>query len=429
MASLAVAVAGLPRSAAVAERAKEYGLAVVAVSWDDTAREKNSNMGPNISDMTLTVGRLRMPMIRFPNFADLTTDVPMEEIVVPVGNEVLGREKRLVSLRHYLENIKDFLSDSNGCDLVPTGLYYGPMDEHVVVSAQTCILPLTEEKATQFSVELLNYASKPCAPAVLAIVVSNEGTSAQVVSGGSRTVGQQLYFNKAGYRAPFEAHSLSDFRRSSPLVEKVDGWNHRQEAAMGCLLVVQVPLVPSVVIRYRGGGPVVHHHRGVEAGIVRAGASDGTPFRELQGTRLVRDKRFPVRVTVQSYKTTDSGVIASNTFSEIALALCDHLASGVAFGSLPTSTLSRTTAPRLGLGQHDVVARDKPDWWSQFWATFNPLLDIDESSALSILHGRMSKMDIADRETAVVTALALLHSHSKRSSSAAICPWVSEQIQ
>jgi hypothetical protein len=60
--------------------AKEHGLDINTVSWEDTGRTKGSCWGPNISDMTLQVRDEkgvyhRMPVIRQPNFADKTHDV------------------------------------------------------------------------------------------------------------------------------------------------------------------------------------------------------------------------------------------------------------------------------------------------------------------------------------------------------------------
>ena len=65
--------------------AERYGLQILNITWEDTARYDASAVGPNISDMTIQVqhfipGSERfelscMPVIRFPNFSDVTGDI------------------------------------------------------------------------------------------------------------------------------------------------------------------------------------------------------------------------------------------------------------------------------------------------------------------------------------------------------------------
>jgi hypothetical protein len=65
--------------------AGRHGLQILNVTWEDTARFKGSAVGPNISDMTIQVQRrvprtdrselTCMPVIRYPNFADLSADI------------------------------------------------------------------------------------------------------------------------------------------------------------------------------------------------------------------------------------------------------------------------------------------------------------------------------------------------------------------
>ncbi|MEM8810748.1 MAG: hypothetical protein AAGF01_32465, partial [Cyanobacteria bacterium P01_G01_bin.38] len=77
--------------------AQRWGLNVLNVTWEDTGRYDNSAVGPNISDMTIQVQQQHpetgdyslalMPVIRHPNFSDLTGDVPIDDFYVLVGNE------------------------------------------------------------------------------------------------------------------------------------------------------------------------------------------------------------------------------------------------------------------------------------------------------------------------------------------------------
>ena len=89
--------------------ASKYGLNIVKISWEDNARTKESVWGPCISDMTLQVNNKLMPVIRQPNYTDLTWDIPMEEIPLMVGNE-FGDELYKTNLKEYLENFRTYLS-------------------------------------------------------------------------------------------------------------------------------------------------------------------------------------------------------------------------------------------------------------------------------------------------------------------------------
>jgi hypothetical protein len=70
----------LPRDATSRNLAKERGLDIVEVAWEDTARNKFSSYGPNISDLTLLVSGVRMPLFRPPNYTDFTWDVAMDQV-------------------------------------------------------------------------------------------------------------------------------------------------------------------------------------------------------------------------------------------------------------------------------------------------------------------------------------------------------------
>lgn len=77
------------------------------------------------------------------------------------------------------------------------------------MSAQACFLPIPKEGEAPFNVAIYNYQSSRRDPAVLAIVSTAQGTSAQVLQGGK----EKLYFNKAGKKASFIGQRLSDNRR------------------------------------------------------------------------------------------------------------------------------------------------------------------------------------------------------------------------
>ncbi|MEA3266087.1 MAG: hypothetical protein U9P42_04000, partial [Candidatus Fermentibacteria bacterium] len=112
-------VAGMVWNNKVTEAAAHYGLDVVNVTWEDTGRYEGSCWGPNISDMTIQVHHgdrdseilTCMPVIRFPNFHDLTADMNPDEFFLLTGNEN-GNDLESVSLTDYVDNIRDYLHPS-----------------------------------------------------------------------------------------------------------------------------------------------------------------------------------------------------------------------------------------------------------------------------------------------------------------------------
>ena len=67
-------------------------------------------------------------------------------------------------------------------------------DSHVIVSSQACFLTIEKGKETKFNVALYNYQSQINNPAVLAIVSTSKGTSAQIIEKKD----QLLLFNDFG---------------------------------------------------------------------------------------------------------------------------------------------------------------------------------------------------------------------------------------
>ena len=81
-----------------------------------------------------------MPVIRFPNFSDLTADISLDKFYLLVGNED-GRELQKVSLRDYLGDIRRYLSQPGSWAGRGDSLL-APRDSHVLVSAQAAFLPV-----------------------------------------------------------------------------------------------------------------------------------------------------------------------------------------------------------------------------------------------------------------------------------------------
>lgn len=110
-------VTEMPFSRSSRDIAGKYGLDIQLVAWEDNARYENSSWGPCISDMTLQVEGSMMPIIRSPNFTDLTWDVPVEKINLVVGNEVGGPlYKVLLRFVLYSVQLRDDYSSRSHCE-------------------------------------------------------------------------------------------------------------------------------------------------------------------------------------------------------------------------------------------------------------------------------------------------------------------------
>src|SRR5262249_38706603 len=117
--SVVLGVAGMVDDGHARELVAARGLDLLNVMWEDTGRWVGSSVGPNISDVTIEVqmedakGRLQtalMPVIRYPNFSDLTGDVKMDSIRIPVGNQNKDGQIETVTLTELLRNPLHYMS-------------------------------------------------------------------------------------------------------------------------------------------------------------------------------------------------------------------------------------------------------------------------------------------------------------------------------
>lgn len=351
-------VAGMVSDRNAQALARDHGLSVVNVMWEDTGRWQGSALGPNISDVTIEVesederGKKRthlMPVLRYPNFSDETADVNLDEFFVRVGNE-RGGELQPVSLRELLAKPGRYLS-SPFEGSIEGGTLLAERDTHALVSAQHAFLPIGQG-TTRFWPVVFNYQSRRGHPAVLTILATRQGTSMTVIDNSRDTVrgsrGQRLYFNKDGERAPLLAERLSEVQAR--------GTTHNDESAdslgddANVLLLIQVPLkverpqrqemvyemeaaadvgAPAPMRRARsaaGGSDV-------ETAVVGHGPTEG-PYTELDGLKIERDPRFPVRVTVQFYQATSNGVVEGSDVAQMASQIGEVYSRGDYVGSL-----------------------------------------------------------------------------------------------
>jgi hypothetical protein len=368
--------------------AESLNLNVLNVTWEDTGRFYGSSVGPNISDMTIQVQQQDpvsqqhqlhlMPVIRHPNFEDISADIPLDSFFLQVGNEK-GEDLRRVALSEVLGDLRSYLNTPDSWSGRGRSLLAPQRDSHVLVSAQACFLPIPQEGLATFNPVLFNYQSRPGDPAVLTILATREGTSVTVIDNqrdgfeAGQTWGQRLFFNKNGERASFTGQRLSDFQA----VENPDG--RAGEVAeddtegLNMVLLIQVPLkqrapmglgAPNgmAAMAPTAAAPLMES-RGpsdVEAAVISHGAVEG-PFTEIDDLAIERDPDYPIRVTVQFYKATSNGVVSEADMAEIREQIDRVYAEADYVGSLVVD------GPSDRPTEHDGPKDEPADWWQRFW--------------------------------------------------------------
>ena len=389
-----------PRARRLVEK---YGLNILNVTWEDTARYYNSSVGPNISDVTIQVQHRNprteeveltlMPVIRYPNFSDLTADVSPDDFTLLVGNES-GQDLRRVSLTEYLSQLPRYLSDPDSWRGNEVSLM-SRRDTHVLVSAQACFLPVPEQGRAEFNPVIFNYQSYQGDPAVLTIVATREGTSATIIDNvrdafpAGFSWGQRLFFNQDGERASFTGERLSDFvdgdaRRDGSSGGETPG--AAGEEGLNMVLLIQIPLKQKQPMRFAleegmtlGMAPAAAEKEmdeasDVEAAVIGHGEVEG-PFTEIDGLPIERDPDFPIRVTVQFYKATSNGVISAADVEAIADQIqrvydeADYVGSLVVDGPSDRPT------------EYDGAKVEPDDWWAVFWRRFEDNTGLDREDA------------------------------------------------
>ena len=366
--------------------ASAHGLNIINVMWEDTGRYKDSSVGPNISDVTIQVMHQDpaseqylldlMPVIRHPNFGDQTADISLDRFYLLVGNEK-GEELHKVSLREYLGNIREYLHDPDSWAGRESSLLAG-RDTHVLVSAQAAFLPVPKEGKAEFNPVIFNYQSYQGDPAVLTIIATREGTSATIIDNvrdafpAGFSWGQRLFFNQDGERSSFTGERMSDFTAgegsSAGGAPQAAG-----ESALNMVLVIQVPLkqknplMPQPLVMEEALGfaaaPTQAMKSDVEVAVIGHGKVEG-PFTEIDGLKIERDDRFPIRVTVQFYKATSNGIVSEADVLEIADQIQRVYKEADYVGSLVVG--GETGRPT----EYDGSKTEPPGWWSAFWQRF-----------------------------------------------------------
>ncbi len=352
-------VVGMVDDQRVVDGARRRGLDVLNVMWEDTGRAEGSSLGPNISDLTLQV-RYRpsdsdrettalMPVLRFPNFTDRTGDVRANKFFVRAGNHRNKKQLETIPLTDVLKNIRKYAAKP--WSIKGNGNLLAKRDTHFLVSAQAVFLPIPKQGKAEFNPVLFNYQSAPGSPAVLAILVTRQGTSMTVIENRPEEstihgVGQELYFNNEGMRAAFTAERKSDVKSRIEAKGGAKTADDKSALARGAdaLFLIQVPLkhkqrgylgglqesasadmemaAPSAAPAppskaASGAGSAMRERSDVEQAVLGHGKNRG-PFEEGGGLKLERDDRFPIRITVQFYKATSNGVVDEKDLDGIA---------------------------------------------------------------------------------------------------------------
>lgn len=388
---------------------EKYDLNILNVTWEDTGRYYDSAVGPNISDVTIQVQHQNprtgeyeltlMPVIRHPNFSDLTADISPDDFYLMVGNED-GEDLERVSLTEYLSRLPHYLSEPDSWAGNEVSLM-SRRDTHVLVSAQACFLPVPEEGKAEFNPVIFNYQSYEGDPAVLTIVATREGTSATIIDNvrdafpAGYSWGQRLFFNQEGERAGFTGERLSDFveNEGAGREDPRPGGETPEaagEAGLNMVLLIQVPLKQKNPMRFGmeegmalGMAPAAAEDEvrsaesDVEAAVIGHGEVEG-PFTEIDGLEIERDPDFPIRVTVQFYKATSNGVISEADVEEIADQIqrvydeADYVGSLVVDGPSDRPT------------EHDGPKVEPDDWWEVFWRRFEDNTGMDREDAYNL---------------------------------------------
>jgi hypothetical protein len=384
---------------------EKYDLSILNVTWEDTGRYYNSSVGPNISDVTIQVQHRNprtghyeltlMPVIRYPNFSDLTADISPDDFYLLVGNES-GEDLRRVSLTQYLSQLPRYLSHPDSWEGGEVSLM-SRRDTHVLVSAQACFLPVPEEGRAEFNPVIFNYQSCRGDPAVLTIAATREGTSATIIDNvrdafpAGFSWGQRLFFNQDGERASFTGERLSDFIAGEGAGRGDVGPSGQTPGAAGArglnmVLLIQVPLKQKQPMRFAeeeglafeiapaAAEKAIDAASDVEAAVIGHGEVEG-PFTEIDGLEIERDPDFPIRVTVQFYKATSNGVVSEADVEEIADQIgrvyddADYVGSLVVDGPSDRPT------------EYDGSKVEPDDWWEVFWCRLEKNTGLDRDDA------------------------------------------------
>jgi hypothetical protein len=342
-----------------------------------------------------------MPVIRYPNFSDVSGDISPDEFFLLVGNEK-GQPLEKITLRELLGNLRAYLHDPGCWKGERTSLLAGDRDSHVLVSAQACFLPIPKDGIAEFNPVLFNYQSRTGDPAVLTILATREGTSVTVIDNvrdgfeAGQTWGQRLFFNQNGERASLTGQRKSEFLADHQGQQKTAGAAEKEadREGLNMVLLIQVPLKQKRPEMYRMYSAdedtgimyccAMAAPSDVEEAVIGHGKVEG-PFTEIDGLDIERDDRYPVRVTVQFYKATSNGVVSEQDMADIAAQINKVYQQADYVGSLVVE--GRKGRPT----EHSGLHIEPPGWWDTFWLRHLANTGQSREEAMEMLHKLLGK--------------------------------------
>jgi hypothetical protein len=408
--SLDDVVANLERNDRAQKFAKDHGLNITKISWDDNSRYKGSSFGDVITDSTMVVNGRCMPLVRNPNYTDLTCDIPISNFNLTIGNETKDGELKRISFEQMLKT--ELTKQTKG----KIKNMYLDRDMKILVRAQASFIPGAKDSKTSFNQRLRCYGTQRDNPSILAIVGSSNGTSVQVITEDN----QDLFFNKAGRAANFEATRLTRHRELTNTVKDTKEMDEK-EKEQNVLFIFQIPLKQKKIERRHSGFdfgmlgstpkskslysfPVAYPQMGgafamesasagsfmascaaipasfsftpqdrslgLEDAIVSVGEGH-SDFKGTQDMTLERDERYPITLTIQFFKMLDTADIPEIEFINIADKIKRiHELAGVS-GSLVTdgftgriteSQSSKIQPPYIPKTLSDKERQEKPSF-------------------------------------------------------------------
>lgn len=301
---------------AVAQKlASDSGLSITKPALEATSH----GLGPEPLDYTaevaITTQGLDLPVIRdISASSEASWKLPIDQVPILVGNHD-GSTLRHVSLREYLSNLRSYLHAPRQWYGSASSLLVTSGDEEVIMSAQASILPVPAEGEANFNVSVFNQQYNASKPALLTIISTIHGTSAQVLNSKTKTL---LYHNKAGKRTSFVGQTPKPVLQagSSQLsTPHLTSWDRAQNN----ILVITVPLKqePDVATPSSDGGPPSASRPPPRAPLVQLAQEEG-PFTEIGGVKMERDERYPIRITLQFYNSSSDGDVDAQGMKNIA---------------------------------------------------------------------------------------------------------------
>lgn len=295
-----------------------------------------------------------MPLIKLVCRPELDSwNVPIDRIPIVVGNSD-GSTLKAITLKDFLGS-HFYAPNKRSGSLIPSLLHN--QDQYVSCSAQACFLPLLTSGEATFNIGFYDQLSTDQSPATLVILASANGTS--VYLPGSEPM--VLYHNNNGQRASFVGELPPNARgQRSILSSLISGASKSYKM----LYVIQVPLKQKLVEGAQASSETIPESKSdstaqpeilalisapkIEASLIKLGKDEG-PFAEIKDNEMERDERFPIRVTMQYYKPTTTGLVDYSVLKSIAEDL--HAARGVeiASSSLATGTTDGAVVRELEL--------------------------------------------------------------------------------